>query len=84
MQQHQISLKKGTPIRCPHDGCGYNWTYSGRFFIYATCPSCHKNIKINDNKVESPLQSVTVGGHKQIAAVENTSTPIKEPTHYNG
>ena len=49
--------------------------------MYATCPSCRRNIRINENKVaevSSPLQSVTVGRHKQIAAVErNTSNTNK-------
>ena len=41
-------------IRCPNIHCAYEWHYTGRFFIYATCPSCRKNVKISQNKVESP------------------------------
>jgi hypothetical protein len=73
-------------LECPY--CGYKWSYGGRFFIYATCPSCRRNIRINENKVvevSSLLQSVTVRGQQQIAAVDrNTSTPIKEPTCLDG
>jgi hypothetical protein len=61
--QTQVSLKKekgqGTPICCSY--CDYNWTYHGRFLIYATCPQCHRNTKINQNKVSSLPQSVKVG-----------------------
>ena len=26
---------KGIPIQCPHEDCGYKWSYGERFFIYA-------------------------------------------------
>ena len=60
---------KGTLIRCPNRTCEYTWEYVGRFFYYATCPSCRKNVKIQDNKIESP-QSVQVGARGQIQQAE--------------
>lgn len=62
---------KQTWIRCPNSECQYIWLYSGRFFYYATCPSCRRNVKIQENKIESP-QSVQVGTKDQIATVANT------------
>jgi hypothetical protein len=60
-------------IRCPNSNCGCTWMYSGRFLYYATCPSCRRNVKIQENKIESP-QSVQVGTKDQIAAVANAQT----------
>jgi hypothetical protein len=57
-------------IRCPNSNCGYTWMYSGRFLYYATCPSCRRNVKIQDNKIEWP-QSVPVGARGQIEAGGN-------------
>ena len=56
---------KGILVRCPNPNCEYTWRYLGRFFYYATCPSCRKNVKIQDNKVES-LQSTELGGHNRL------------------
>jgi hypothetical protein len=58
-------------LQCPYLDCRYKWYYAGRFSFYATCPSCHRNVKISKNKIL--LQSVEVGHHSQIAAVENSS-----------
>ena len=59
----------GVWIRCPSPICGnYEWQYRGRFFLYATCPSCKRNVKISSNKIEKPLQSVQVGDHSQFVA----------------
>jgi len=59
----------GIWIRYPNPICGnYKWQYRGRFIIYATCPSCRRNIRISSNKIESPLQSVELGQHSQIVA----------------
>jgi hypothetical protein len=74
--EHQI----GIWVHCPNASCAYTWRYSGRFFLYATCPSCRRNVKIQDNKVISP-QSVQVGSPSQIAAVKDT--PAKELLHDN-
>jgi hypothetical protein len=52
---------------CANLICDYTWRYAGRFSFYATCPSCRRNVKISENKVE-PLQYVQVRGHKQAAA----------------
>ena len=50
--------------------CGnYGWTYRGRFLTYATCPSCKRNIRISQNKIESPPRSVELGTRKQIEVV---------------
>ncbi len=64
---------KQTWVRCPNLKCQYEWLYSGRFRYYATCPTCRRNVKIQENKIESP-QSVQVRTKDQIAAVANTQT----------
>jgi Zn ribbon nucleic-acid-binding protein len=69
---NEINLKQ-TWLRCPNSECQYAWPYSGRFLYYATCPSCRRNVKIQENKIESP-QSVQVGTKDQIAAVANAQT----------
>jgi hypothetical protein len=69
-----------TWIHCPNPSCDYTWNYAGRFFLYATCPSCRRNVKISENKVEKPasLQSVQVRGQSRTAAlVKDTLTPDK-------
>jgi Zn ribbon nucleic-acid-binding protein len=66
-----VQNSKGILIHCPNSECNYAWRYSGRFILYATCPSCKRNVKILENKIES-LQSVTVGRQGQIAAVRTT------------
>jgi hypothetical protein len=63
-----INSERGVWICCPHKDCEYIWLYTGHFFIYATCPSCRRNIKIHENKMELPPQSVQVRGQRQIAA----------------
>lgn len=57
----------GTWIRCPSPICGnHRWIYRGRSSIYATCPSCKRNVLIPKNKIERPLRSVDLGRQKQI------------------
>ena len=68
-KKHKINKRSTTGIwiRCPNPICGnYEWQYRGRFFLYATCPSCRRNIRISSNKIEIPLQSAKVGDHDQI------------------
>jgi hypothetical protein len=60
----------GIRIRCPNPICeDYQWTYRGRLLVYATCPSCKRNIRISQNKIESPPRSVELGRRKQIEVV---------------
>ena len=42
----------GTQIKCPHSDCGYSWHYNGNLLKYATCPSCRRNVRIQENKIE--------------------------------
>jgi hypothetical protein len=44
------------------------------FFIYATCPSCRHNVKISENKIESP-QSLQLSR----AAEAGANTPGVDP-----
>ena len=74
MFSQQETVSHGVPIKCSNTRCQYEWTYKGRFSIYATCPSCRHNIKISENKVESP-QSLKVGTRKETEAV---NAPGKE------
>ena len=71
----------GIKVRCDNPICNYEWRYSGNFFIYVTCPSCRRNVKILENRVGALQQSVQLGGQSQTtaaAAVENTSTTPKK------
>jgi hypothetical protein len=72
LKSRQREANKKVRIRCSNPNCDYVWTYSGRLFFYATCPSCRRNVKIHDNKTELQ-QSVRIGPPSQIAAVRNTS-----------
>jgi hypothetical protein len=63
----------GIRIKCPNTFCNYEWEYKGRFFLYATCPSCRRNVKITENKTECALQSGKVDRPTQIAGIDNTS-----------
>jgi len=61
----------GVALHCPNSACNYQWRYFGRFYMYATCPSCRRNVKIQENKVDS-LPSVQVRGRRQIAAIRTS------------
>ena len=70
----------GIQIRCNNPACLYEWRYTGHFFFYATCPSCRRNIRISQNRIEM-LQSDRVRGQSQTAAAVVKSTaaqPHKE------
>jgi hypothetical protein len=72
---------KGIRIHCNNPICGYEWTYTGNFFLYASCPSCRRNIKISENRVEKLQQSVQVQGHKQTtAAVVECAPAVQQPS----
>jgi hypothetical protein len=71
------TAEKGILVRCPNSDCTYLWRYAGRFILYATCPSCRRNIKILENAIKSP-QSVQVSGQGQTAAVRNTIQRTEE------
>jgi hypothetical protein len=60
ISQKEGANQKKVRIRCSNPNCDYSWMYSGRLLYYATCPSCRRNVKIHDNKIELP-QSVQVG-----------------------
>ena len=38
-------------IKCPHKNCEHVWNYKGKAKIYTTCPDCHRNVKITENKI---------------------------------
>jgi Zn finger protein HypA/HybF involved in hydrogenase expression len=60
-------MHMGIRIQYPNPFCeNYQQTYHGRFLVYATCPSCKRNVRISQNKNESPLRSVELGTRKQI------------------
>lgn len=52
MQTQTVSA--GIPLHCPNTECRYKWRYTGRLFIYATCPCCRKNVRISQNRVDLP------------------------------
>jgi hypothetical protein len=65
--------RKGTLIKCPNRDCEYSWWYSGRLVLYATCPSCRRNIKVSENKVE------TLPCVPQVGALVHTATADNPP-----
>jgi hypothetical protein len=67
---------KGILINCPNPKCKYRWKYGGSL-LYATCPSCRRNVKILENKMES-LQSAQVGSQVQTTTVASTTVPTGE------
>ena len=60
ISQKEEANQKKVRMRSSNPNCDYSWMYSGRLLYYATCPSCRRNVKIHDNKIELP-QSVQVG-----------------------
>lgn len=34
--------------------CGKVWEYSGKNFVYATCPDCKSSVKIGDDNTTTP------------------------------
>jgi hypothetical protein len=75
MQSQQQIVSHGVQIRCPNTRCAYKWTYKGRFSIYATCPSCRYNVKIDENKIGNSLQSPQLSRARETGA----NTPGVEP-----
>jgi hypothetical protein len=69
-QQREASQKK-VRLHCPNPNCDYSWMYTGRLLHYATCPSCRRNVKIQNNKTETS-QSVAVSSPSQVEAVKST------------
>jgi len=72
MVNTNMEAQRGSWIHCPNPSCEYTWRYLGRFFLYATCPSCRRNVKIEENKIES-ARSAQVGSQGQTTAVGNVS-----------
>jgi hypothetical protein len=62
----------GTEIKCPHSDCGYCWRYNGNLLRYATCPSCRRNVRIQENKVKllRSVVSLSVNSTPTITASE--------------
>lgn len=52
MKNNPENYERGVIITCPKTDCMYTWRYAGRFTIYATCPSCRRNVKLLDNRVK--------------------------------
>lgn len=71
MENEFTQEDKKVYLQCPYQNCKYKWYYGGRFLFYATCPSCHRNIKIDSNKIF--LQPAKIGRSNQTNAVENHS-----------
>ena len=63
---------KGILIICPNPECKYTWKYGGSL-LYATCPSCRRNVKVIENKLES-LQSTELGGHNRLQRSQHCPT----------
>jgi hypothetical protein len=78
---------KGILIKCPKPECEYSWWYSGRLVVYATCPSCRRNIKVSENKIETlPSQrgyqpTVYHGDSTCGSPVPVAGTPLTEGRH---
>lgn len=72
----------GIWIRCPSSLCGNHTSlYRGHSSIYATCPSCKRNVLISKYKSERPLRSIEPCQHKQIevASVRDSTAELMNP-----
>jgi hypothetical protein len=74
--------KKSVILQCPNVACNYRWIYSGKFFLYATCPSCRRNVKILENK--SSLQPEQVERPVQAAMTTSAISTIKGENYRHG
>lgn len=50
-----LEVRKIIPLVCYHKNsngkiCGYKWNYTGNRTKCATCPDCHKQVYIDQNK----------------------------------
>ena len=78
VKETNVKVHTGIWIRCPSPICGnHQWLYRGRSFIYATCPSCKRNVLISKNKIERPLRSVELGTHKEIEVANVGGAPAQ-------
>jgi hypothetical protein len=73
--------KQGMLIKCPHPDCEYLWRYSGRSVVYATCPSCRRNIKVSENKIKTLQPAPQVRALVQTAPAENPPAEADEIRH---
>ena len=39
--------KEGRTLQCK---CGYNWIYTGKSMLFASCPRCRTTVTINPKK----------------------------------
>jgi hypothetical protein len=76
-----MTEKPGILIKCPHPECEYSWRYSGRLVVYATCPSCRRNIKVAQNKVETLPCVPQVEPLVHTATAENPPAETDEIRH---
>jgi len=49
-----MSENIGIHLHCKK--CGHDWTYKGQSIYYATCPSCHTMVKVNQVGTEQHLE----------------------------
>jgi hypothetical protein len=73
--------RKGILIKCPNRECEYKWWYKGSLVVYATCPSCRRNIKVLQNKIETLHSVPQVGALVQTATAENPPAEADEIRH---
>jgi len=73
--------RKRILIKCPNPDCKYSWWYSGRLVVYATCPSCRRNIKVSQNKIETFQSVPQVGALVQTAMAEHPTAGADEIRH---
>ena len=48
----------GLTLTCTNDECKYMWIYNGRGRWYATCPQCHKCIRIREMITKQTTENV--------------------------
>jgi hypothetical protein len=70
--------KKHVKMRCPNRNCEYEWDYGGRFDIYATCPSCRRNVRISENRIETLQPSRLAGAEATVVPNSPTGVDVQD------
>jgi len=45
-----VIQKEGRALQCK---CGYNWIYTGKSTLFASCPRCRTTVTINPKKTRN-------------------------------
>lgn len=52
-------------LKCPNKKCEYKWDYKGRSPFYASCPMCHRSVRIEKAmKEKEEVKALSIFGQK--------------------